>query len=78
MSYWDTSALAKLYVNEPDSSVFELHAASATRLTVSETGRLELRTVLRRREGEGSLCPGSTQVMYDSFCALIAAGRFVA
>ncbi len=75
MSYWDTSALAKLYVQEADSRLFEQHAAKAARLVVSETGRLELRTVLRRREAEGSLTAGSTQVMHASFCSLIAAGR---
>ena len=77
MSYWDTSALAKLYVQELDSADFELHAASSGMISVSETGRLELRTVLRRREAEGSLSAGSTQLMHASFCALIAAGRFV-
>ncbi len=76
MSYWDTSALAKLYVQEADSIVFEQHAAAALRLTVSETGRLELRTVLRRREAEGSLSPGSTARMHTSFSGLIAVGRF--
>jgi len=77
MSYWDTSALAKLYVNEPDSVDFEIHAASSGLISTSETGRLELRTVLRRREAEGSLSAGSTELMHTSFCTLIAAGRFV-
>jgi predicted nucleic acid-binding protein len=77
MSYWDTSGLAKLYVSEPDSATFEQHAETASRMTVSETGRLELRTVLRRREAEGSLGEGATVVLHGSFCALIAAGRFV-
>ena len=75
MSYWDTSALAKLYVQEADSVVFENHAAQASNITVSETGRLELRAVLRRREAEGSLSAGSTKAMHDSFCALISSGQ---
>ncbi len=54
MSYWDTSALAKLYVSEPDSADFERHAAAASQIAVSAIGRLELRAVLRRREAEGS------------------------
>ena len=62
---------------ESDSAVFEAHAASAARISVSETGRLELRTVLRRREAEGSLGAGSTQIMHASFCGLIAVGRFI-
>lgn len=77
MSYWDTSALAKLYVQEADSAVFEQHAVRAVRMTVSMTGRLELRTVLRRREAEGVLAAGSTTLMHASFCELIAAGRFI-
>jgi predicted nucleic acid-binding protein len=77
MSYWDTSALAKLYVSEADSRDFETHAAKTSQLTVSVIGRLELRTVLRRREGEGSLSLGSTDVLYRSFCSLIKTGQFV-
>ena len=77
MSYWDTSALAKLYVQEADSAAFETHAANAQLITVSETGRLELRAVLRRREAEGSLRPGSTKTMHALFCALIGSGQFM-
>ena len=77
MSYWDTSALAKLYVQESDSVVFEQHAIRAVHMTVSTTGRLELRTVLRRREAEGVLAAGATAVMHASFCGLISAGRFI-
>lgn len=77
MSYWDTSALAKLYIQEPDSAVFEMQAAAAFRLTVSEIGRFELRTVLRRREAEGSLSAGSTMLMHASFASLVTTGKFV-
>ena len=35
MSYWDTSALAKLYVNETDSVAFEIHAASSGLISIS-------------------------------------------
>lgn len=76
MSYWDTSALAKLYVQEVDSAVFESHAANHPSIVVSETGRLELRAVLRRREAEGALSPGATETLYASFCALISSCQF--
>jgi predicted nucleic acid-binding protein len=76
MSYWDTSALAKLYVQEPDSILFEAHIATETSITVSETGRLELRAVLRRREAEGAISRNGTKTLHDSFCSLIRSGRF--
>ena len=76
MSYWDTSALAKLYVQEADSIAFENYAAHVPNITVSETGRLELRAVLRRREADGSLSPGSTKTIHASFCALTRSGQF--
>jgi predicted nucleic acid-binding protein len=75
MSYWDTSALAKLFVQEDDSIVFENHAALVPTITVSDIGRLELRAVLRRREAEGSLSSGSTETMHHSFCGLIRSGQ---
>jgi len=43
---------------------------------VSETGRLELRAVLRRREAEGALSPGATETLHASFCALVSSGQF--
>jgi len=76
MSYWDTSALAKLYIQEPDSSGFERFATTGSRIVVSEIVRWELRTVLRRREAEGALKPGSAKMMHEAFCSLIASGRF--
>lgn len=76
MSYWDTSSLAKLYVQEVDSEAFEAHAATDPNITVSKTGRLELRAVLRRKEAEGALTPGATDTMHASFCALISTGQF--
>ena len=77
MSYWDTSALAKLYVSETDCAAFEAHAANVAQMTVSETGRLELRTVLRRRDAEGSLAAGAAKLLHASFCGLITSGQWV-
>lgn len=70
------AALAKLYVPETDSADFEILAEAATSIPVSETGRLELRTVLRRREAEGSPAPGSTDLLHAAFTAAVAAGRY--
>ncbi len=68
--------MAKLYVSEPDSADFEAHAATSAKIVVSGTGRLELRSVLRRREAEGSIASGSAKRLHASFCALIATGQF--
>jgi predicted nucleic acid-binding protein len=75
MSYWDSSALVKLYVQEPDSSVFEQYAASAQSAPV--TARLsfyELRTVLQRKEFEGALAAGAAQALHNRLVQDAAAG----
>ena len=66
MSYWDSSALLKLYINETDSVLFLQYAGSAN--TAPVTSRLalyEIRTVLQRKEMEGLLTTGSAQVIYQ-------------
>lgn len=56
MSYWDTSALLKLFVVENDSATFRHYAAeSSGRWVTSEWTRLELWSALRRKEAEGFL-----------------------
>lgn len=60
MSYWDSSALLKLYVKEADSAVFENFVTGAARAPViSRLGIYEMETVLRRKESEGTLTVGS-------------------
>jgi predicted nucleic acid-binding protein len=53
MSYWDSSALVKLYVQELDSSEFQTLAREASRVATGSLARYEVRTVFRRREAEG-------------------------
>jgi predicted nucleic acid-binding protein len=56
MSYWDTSALVKLFVQEKDSPAFHVHAAGMPeRLITAELTRLELWSALRRKEAEDTL-----------------------
>lgn len=55
MSYWDTSALVKLFLVEADTATFERLAFSASQIVTGWLARLEARTVFRRREAEGSL-----------------------
>ena len=50
MSYWDSSALVKLYVQELDSALFRELAVKASRVATGSLTRHEVRTVFRRRE----------------------------
>lgn len=60
MSYWDTSALVKLYAPEPDSAVFENHLRSPARTIVSARVTLwEAWATFRRKEADGALAPGA-------------------
>ena len=68
MSYWDTAGLVKLYAPEPDSAVFGRHAAFlATPPATGGFSRLELWTVLRRKEAESSLAPGEAKQLLAVF-----------
>ena len=77
MSYWDTSALVKLFVAEADSAQFQQLAVSATRIVTAAVARLEARTVFRRREGEEILPKGEAVVLCSDLDQDIANGRVV-
>ena len=69
MSYWDTSALVKLYVREADSSRFEALASSATRVVSSTLTRYEARAVFRRKEADAALAAGGADLLYRTLAA---------
>lgn len=73
MSYWDASALAKLYLQEPDSLQFRGFAASTGRMVTASLSRHELRTVFRRRESEGALPVGEAAFLYGELTSHMAA-----
>ncbi len=77
MSYWDTSALVKLYAKEPDSSTFEQFAlnAPATATVTSRIALYEALATFRRKEAEGILVPGAAQTLYSELVQDIAAGE---
>lgn len=72
MSYWDTSALVKLYLEEADSAVFEQHLLDTTSPiiitpsppVISEIGLYEARATFHRKESEGALPNGGAQTLY--------------
>ena len=75
MSYWDTSALAKLYVNEPDSVLFEHKSATETQAPV--TGRVtlfEMRRAVFRKEADGFLRPLFAETILQKLDADVQAG----
>ncbi|MFZ2281957.1 MAG: type II toxin-antitoxin system VapC family toxin [Prosthecobacter sp.] len=74
MSYWDTSALAKIYLQESDSTVFRSRAVLDAPLHTAHLTLHELRTVLLRRESEGVIQPGGAALLFQDFEADIAAG----
>src|ERR1700676_2625206 len=77
MSYWDSSALVKLYVQELDSAEFRELAVKTSRVATGSLTRHEVRTVFRRREAEGVLPSGEAAALYDELIADIAAADIV-
>jgi uncharacterized protein with PIN domain len=77
MSYWDTSALLKLYVTEPDSPRFRAHASATGPVLTSDIARWELFTALHRKETAGNISTGTAQAFYSQFEMDIAAGRVI-
>jgi len=76
VSYWDSSALVKLYVREADSSIFEQYAATV--LTVPITSHLavfEIQTTLWRKESEGTIIGGSAKRTHEKLLQDIADGN---
>jgi hypothetical protein len=72
MRYWDTSALAKLYLPETDRASFQALALGP--IVTAHLTRHELRTVFRRREAEGTIQPGAAAQLYQDFESDIAGG----
>jgi predicted nucleic acid-binding protein len=76
--YWDTSALAKLYVREPDSARFlALITESGEPLRSSVVAASEMLCVAWRKERTGGLKPGGARAVLRRFHADREAGRIV-
>jgi predicted nucleic acid-binding protein len=73
MSYWDSSALVKLYMQRK----FRELAVKASRVATGWLTRHEVRTVFRRREAEGVLPSGEAAALYDELTADIAVADIV-
>ena len=76
MSYWDTSALVKLYAKEADSTAFEAHALNDPgQSTTSRIALYEARATFRRKEAEGAIMTGSAQTLYEQLLQDLAVGE---
>ena len=70
MSYWDSSALVKLFAAETDSPSFDAHVRRhGDRLATSELTRMELWSAFRRKESEGVIGCGEARVLLSDFDA---------
>jgi len=64
LTYWDTSALIKLYAPEPDSSYFlELLAQAQQPPLSADITRAEILCTLYRKEQAGDLVAGAATLL---------------
>ena len=75
MPYWDTSTLAKFYVSEPDTSLFEAHLAATGPAMTSTLTRWELFRVAARKEAAGFIAAGTAEAIFARFLADVESAR---
>jgi predicted nucleic acid-binding protein len=74
MVFWDTSALLKLYVAEPDSNAFAILAQSEEPLAISAWTTHEILCGLHRKELVHDLKAGGAEAIYQRILRQITAG----
>lgn len=78
MTYWDTSALFKLYVPEPDSDYFsDLVAKTDGPILSSNVIEIEMLCAFHRREQAGDLKSEPAELLFERFLADLSANRIV-
>ena len=78
MTYWDTSALLKLYVLENDSAYFRHLVSKSNRpLFTSDIAKEETLCALYRKEFAGDLQGGAATALFTTFEADIEQGRII-
>ena len=76
MRFWDSSALVKLYVAEPDSAQFRQLATDPEMLLISSFTIHELHCAFWRKELSGAISDGAAEILFGKFLRQIDAGRF--
>ncbi len=74
MSYWDSSALVKLYVKESDSAQFEALALANPPVT-GTLALHEARTAFRRREAESVIPSGQAKALFAQLAGDTSSGK---
>lgn len=78
MMYWDSAAILKIYVEEPDSDVFEhLLARFGGPIHVSAIAWVEVLCALHRKACVGDLGPDQADSALDKYRSDSAAGRIL-
>ncbi len=78
MIYWDTSALLKLYVPEPDAEYFlSLVSRDEQPVCSSSIATVEILCAVSRKERSGEIKPGSVNSILRKFKADCGSGRIV-
>lgn len=76
MQYWETSALLKLYIPEPDSQLFAAHLSQSP-ICTSQIGLAEMLRAIARKELEGAIMKMSAEAAFARFTGDISDGRIV-
>ncbi len=76
MLFWDTSAVLKLYVDEPDAREFRTLAQGPEVLVISAFSVHELHCAFYRKEFLKALKSGMAEVLYQAFQDEIQSGYF--
>lgn len=75
MSYWDTSAIVKLYLTEADSPQYLARASESSEIVTAFIGKHEVRAAFLRRESEGVLAAGGANSCFQKLLQDIRTGR---
>ena len=75
MVYWDSSALLKLYVSEPESAKLAELASTEGPILSSAIAPVEMMCALARKEGSGEMTRGGAREVFALIGRHLAAGR---
>lgn len=76
MRFWDSSALVKLYVKEPDSTKLKRLAGDAEVSLISSFTIHEVHCAFWRKEISGAVKRGAAEILFRTFLRQIEAGDF--